>query len=753
MDGATQNDRLIRFSIFEVDRASGELFKQGRKVKLQGQPFELLLALLERPGSVVTREELRQRVWPSDTAGDFDHGLNRAVNKVREALGDSAESPRFIETVPRRGYRFIGALQEELQVAAPLPDPPLATANQAETRAPRRKPLFAVAIAAALLGGLSFWTVLHHANGVRPIQLQQLTTNSPENPVWGAVLSPDGRYIAYGEAAGIKVRLISTGETHLLPRPATLRLDEPLFPAAWFPDGTRILALAQGKVMSCWSVSVIGASATKIRDNAQAYSVSPDGSLIAFTTGKNLVQLHNMPTLLNSEIWVMGARGENARKLIAGDDRTYFGAVAWSPDGHRIAYRKLRFTNPLPEYTIESRALDGGPSSVILSRRGSYNGSRQNEMGFADQLAWMPEGRLIYAQREPPPNTRDRNLWAIAVNPRTGRAQGDPRRITNLSGFGIECISATADGRRLIFSSGTDQSQLYVARILPGWKLDTPKRLTFDERYNSVYTWTADSKAVLFASDRTGTYAIYKQALDQNEAELIPTGPESVGLMRASPDGQWLLYYVYSNARFPNQSESRRFFRVLVSGGAPEPLFEIKSDFVNFDCPRRGSSQCLVSEGTPDSRRFVFDTFDPLNGLRHRLFEIAMPLDRTLNWTISPDASHIAMVGADPHGRIEIRSLSGVIERAIEVNGWSNPLAIDWAADSRSFFVYYFGLFDSPGGPVGTSILRVDFDGHVQRIWQTRGGRRTWAVASPDGKYVALREPVSERNVWMMENF
>jgi DNA-binding winged helix-turn-helix (wHTH) protein len=111
MNGATKNGRLIRFSVFEADRESGELFKQGRKVKLQGQPFELLLTLLDRPGELVTREELRQRIWPSDTAGDFDHGLNRAVNRIREALGDSADSPRFIETLPRRGYRFIGPVQ------------------------------------------------------------------------------------------------------------------------------------------------------------------------------------------------------------------------------------------------------------------------------------------------------------------------------------------------------------------------------------------------------------------------------------------------------------------------------------------------------------------------------------------------------------------------------------------------------------------------------------------------------------------
>jgi DNA-binding winged helix-turn-helix (wHTH) protein/tetratricopeptide (TPR) repeat protein len=113
MNAPTKRGRLIRFSVFELDLDSRELFKQGRKVKIQGQPFEVLVALLDRREEVVSREELRQKIWPSDTAGDFDQGLNRAINKVREALGDSAESPQFVETLPRRGYRFIGSIQEE----------------------------------------------------------------------------------------------------------------------------------------------------------------------------------------------------------------------------------------------------------------------------------------------------------------------------------------------------------------------------------------------------------------------------------------------------------------------------------------------------------------------------------------------------------------------------------------------------------------------------------------------------------------
>src|SRR6478735_12258165 len=97
----------LRFGVFELDVRAGELRKHGLRVRLQEQPFQILAILLERSGEVVTREELQRRLWPADTFVDFDHGLNKAINKIREALGDSAESPRFVETVARRGYRFI----------------------------------------------------------------------------------------------------------------------------------------------------------------------------------------------------------------------------------------------------------------------------------------------------------------------------------------------------------------------------------------------------------------------------------------------------------------------------------------------------------------------------------------------------------------------------------------------------------------------------------------------------------------------
>jgi cholera toxin transcriptional activator len=105
------NSKIARFGVFEADLAAGELRKNGVKLRLQEQPFQVLASLIERAGEVVSREELRRTLWPSDTFVDFDHSLNTAINKVRESLGDSASSPRYVETLARRGYRFVAPVQ------------------------------------------------------------------------------------------------------------------------------------------------------------------------------------------------------------------------------------------------------------------------------------------------------------------------------------------------------------------------------------------------------------------------------------------------------------------------------------------------------------------------------------------------------------------------------------------------------------------------------------------------------------------
>jgi cholera toxin transcriptional activator len=124
--------RLLRFGVFELDRTAGELRKNGTRVRLQGQPFQVLAELLDHAGRVVTRDDLRQKVWPADTFVDFDHSLNTAVNKIREALGDSASSPRFVETLARRGYRFIAPVNGVETFAAPAQPSQLEELTSAE---------------------------------------------------------------------------------------------------------------------------------------------------------------------------------------------------------------------------------------------------------------------------------------------------------------------------------------------------------------------------------------------------------------------------------------------------------------------------------------------------------------------------------------------------------------------------------------------------------------------------------------------
>src|SRR5438477_11165644 len=109
--------RLLRFGVYKIDLEAGELRKSGRKVSLQGQPFQVLVLLLTHAGRVMTREELQKRLWPADTFVDFDLGLNTAIKKIRAALGDSADNPKFVETLPRKGYRFICPVEKVTSVA------------------------------------------------------------------------------------------------------------------------------------------------------------------------------------------------------------------------------------------------------------------------------------------------------------------------------------------------------------------------------------------------------------------------------------------------------------------------------------------------------------------------------------------------------------------------------------------------------------------------------------------------------------
>jgi DNA-binding winged helix-turn-helix (wHTH) protein len=144
--------KIFRFGLFELDADSGELRKQGLKIRLSDQPLQILLLLLERPGQVIARDALRQRLWPADTFVDFNAGLNSAIKKLRDALGDPAENSRFVETLPRRGYRFIGSLEAPTFLP---PDKPATDDVTVPARRGRPKWIWTSAVVATALAAVN----------------------------------------------------------------------------------------------------------------------------------------------------------------------------------------------------------------------------------------------------------------------------------------------------------------------------------------------------------------------------------------------------------------------------------------------------------------------------------------------------------------------------------------------------------------------------------------------------------------------
>ena len=147
----------VRFDVFELDLRAGELLKEGRRIRLQEQPFRVLLLLLQRAGEVVTRDELRQELWPADTFVDFDHGLNSAVARLRETLRDSADKPRFIETVAKRGYRFIAPLEPKAEKEPKAENQPEFASVAQHSRLPLGRFWIVSTICLALACSASIW--------------------------------------------------------------------------------------------------------------------------------------------------------------------------------------------------------------------------------------------------------------------------------------------------------------------------------------------------------------------------------------------------------------------------------------------------------------------------------------------------------------------------------------------------------------------------------------------------------------------
>jgi DNA-binding winged helix-turn-helix (wHTH) protein len=229
--------RFYRFGVFELDARSRELRKHGVRIKLQEQPTQVLSLLLEHAGEVVTREQIQKHLWPDDTFVDFDNAINSAVRKLREALGDTTENPRFVETLARRGYRFVASVSGEAEKALPSETPPPVAFQT------RRKWAVAALITISA-AAIAVWLLVHHLStpGAPDLRFTPLTTY-PGHQLQPS-FSPDGTGVAFswdgpdGRNADIYVKLIDPSD------PVRLTTDPARdFNPAWSPDGRRIAAL------------------------------------------------------------------------------------------------------------------------------------------------------------------------------------------------------------------------------------------------------------------------------------------------------------------------------------------------------------------------------------------------------------------------------------------------------------------------------------------------------------------------------
>jgi DNA-binding winged helix-turn-helix (wHTH) protein len=261
-------EAILRFGVFEVDRKTGELRRSGTRLRLQDQPFQVLLALLERPGEVVTRDELRGRLWPDDTFVDFEHSINTAVRRLRDALGDSAENPRFVETVARRGYRFLAPVSGAVEVSGPR------EVSRAPSHPVRRWWILGAVAFGLLVGAVVGWHAAHSAaTRASNITERRLTANAAELPVTDGMISPDGKYLVFTDSGGFYLRQIDTGETHAINLPNAFNAR----PRSWFPDGTHLLATwVEGpqEPESIWEISLMGGTPRKLVARRVARSVT-----------------------------------------------------------------------------------------------------------------------------------------------------------------------------------------------------------------------------------------------------------------------------------------------------------------------------------------------------------------------------------------------------------------------------------------------------------------------------------------------
>ena len=705
---ATPRRAHLAFGTFEVDLDAGEIRKSGLRVRLPGQPFRVLAALLSRAGEVVTREELQQEIWGANTNVDFERGIASAVNKIREALGDSAENPRFIETLARRGYRFIApvTLVEEpnqllaspaaTEPSADLPAPvllvspasvdaeswkvPLPTEEQGSHLAVstlRRRSLGGrswawslVVVGCLCLIMLTAFLTLHFSrlrNAVAPPRVEQVTDGShiyagPPNAEAFLEMASDG--------PRLYVPLLEGGR----PQISSLNLDGSQVQSVSIPDvlgsvavtdishdGARLLVrslLSRESDQPLWILPTTGAGALRVGDVlAHDATWMPDGdNRVLFASG-NTLSVVQLDTGAVSVVTSLPGRAFWPR---------------WSPDGQRLRFTLLDpVTHATALWQLEAGKHTAHPLDVpVIGVPNACCGS------------WTRSGDWFVFQES---DARSSNLWGMR-----GETDRDPVQLTN-------------GPVRLMFPlPSLDSKSVYAFGLAQPAGTQVFNRRA--DHFQPAPVFLADARRISYSRDGiwvawTDTKGRLWRARSNGSGLLRLTGNDvEVYLARWSPDGQQLLIM----AREPG--ETWQLYTVDASGGA---LHRLLNDARNLADP----------DWSADGRRIVFGREAELMGKEAGSHEIQMLDLGTHQLQIlrgsgdlfsprwSPDGQWIAALSQD-QSRLLIFGVREGSWRTVYAGGAADPV---WASDSKSIYIHAFLKPNSP-------ILRISLEGRVDPI-------------------------------------
>jgi Tol biopolymer transport system component/DNA-binding winged helix-turn-helix (wHTH) protein len=540
----------IRFGVFEVDLPSGELRRQGFKVKLQEQPLQVLVMLLERPGEVVTREDLQKKLWPGDTFVDFERGLNRAINKLREALGDDAESPHFIETLPRRGYRFLAPVETAgtraegagaRQLAIVPPDRPRKLEDAVPAVAvPRRQVLpWVVAGVLAVVAGIASWRQWQSPATVADRPFMQLDLDAGPDGFSQPAISPDGTRIVFVSKRGLAIRRLDQSQT--TPLAGTEGASYPFFS----PNGQWVAFFGARKLQK---VAVEGGAAIPLCD-------APSGSGGTWGADDSIIAALD----LARGLFRVPAAGGTPQPLT--DPRE-------EPSGILMH----RWPQALPGgkgVLFAATSASGQGSLRVLAPNGKLRTVIEN----STYGRFLASGYVVYRQRETlfaAPMDADRlELTGPAVPLVYGVSSSYGRADFDLSAYGTLVYrrgtvrnvlpswlypsgkvepALAKPGNYLCPRLSPDGTRLAIAVIQEGkqslWVYDlsreTWNRLTSGDDPELLPTWTPDGEFLAF---RSGNTLAWTQSDGSGKVERMAGVSRNAGPWSFSADGKWLAFW------------------------------------------------------------------------------------------------------------------------------------------------------------------------------------------------------------------